>query len=260
MKLLPFRKRSSPDEALSAYVDGALAGIERAELERRLASEPALREELEEVRAIKQMVASMEDLPAPRSFALGAEFVTVGRPGRLPLVSRVAFGSAAAGLMVAAFATYAMPGESTGTSLSTVPGAPAEDSSAAEAPVAEGGAATEPAVTDNALAGTRVPAQDGSDGVERSAGDAPQGSAELSAEGTHEDAVTTDVPEDSLSYSQQEKDSRGRAPGIAPLEGAEDSEGSGRWRLLQAAGLIVAAGAALAGGAAWFGGRLEVKS
>lgn len=60
-------------ELLSAYLDDMLTASERAELEARLAAEPALRQELD---ALRITIASLRDLPplkASRDFTLTAE-------------------------------------------------------------------------------------------------------------------------------------------------------------------------------------------
>lgn len=62
-------------EALSAYLDGRLSPRERARLEARLAREPALRQRLAELRALR---AALRDLPpprVPRNFTLRPEMV-----------------------------------------------------------------------------------------------------------------------------------------------------------------------------------------
>ncbi len=57
-------------ELLSAYLDGELAPAERVALERRLAAEPALRAELEALRAVAARVRALPVLQAPRDFRL----------------------------------------------------------------------------------------------------------------------------------------------------------------------------------------------
>ena len=67
-------KRQSPagrnDELLSAYIDNRLSASERAQFDTRLAAEPALRAELDDLRRVVQAVRTMPRKPAPRSFAL----------------------------------------------------------------------------------------------------------------------------------------------------------------------------------------------
>ncbi len=64
--------RISPEDlmALSAYLDGALDPPERSSLERRLATEPLLRAELNSLRDTVNLVKSLPRLKAPRNFTL----------------------------------------------------------------------------------------------------------------------------------------------------------------------------------------------
>ena len=57
-------------ERLSAYVDGALAPREQAELAARLAHEPNLRQGLDELRSLKAAMASLPERRVPRNFTL----------------------------------------------------------------------------------------------------------------------------------------------------------------------------------------------
>ncbi|MGH2538242.1 MAG: anti-sigma factor family protein, partial [Candidatus Promineifilaceae bacterium] len=80
-------------EALSAYLDGALTPAERQRLERRLQSDAALRQEFESLRWLKRSLAAMPRLRAPRNFTLDP--ARYGRPqaegaGRLYPVLRAA--------------------------------------------------------------------------------------------------------------------------------------------------------------------------
>ncbi|MBI5931173.1 MAG: hypothetical protein HY862_17825 [Chloroflexi bacterium] len=62
----------SPEDlmALSAFLDGALDPPERSSLERRLATEPLLRAELDSLRDTVSLVKSLPRLKAPRDFTL----------------------------------------------------------------------------------------------------------------------------------------------------------------------------------------------
>ncbi len=57
-------------EALSAYLDGALPAAEAARLERRLASDAALRTALDDLRLTRRVLRSLPAVRPPRSFAL----------------------------------------------------------------------------------------------------------------------------------------------------------------------------------------------
>lgn len=71
-------------EALSAYLDNALTPGERDRLEAQLSRDPQLRNELEQMQALKLQLRSMPRRRVPRSFALNPE--TVGRPKTQPLL------------------------------------------------------------------------------------------------------------------------------------------------------------------------------
>jgi anti-sigma factor RsiW len=58
------------DELLSAYIDNRLSASERAQFDARLAAEPALRAQLDELQQVVQAVRAMPRKRAPRSFAL----------------------------------------------------------------------------------------------------------------------------------------------------------------------------------------------
>lgn len=62
-------------ELLSAYLDGELADDERAALEQRLATDAALRAELNALRRTMELVKALPTLKAPRSFALTPEMI-----------------------------------------------------------------------------------------------------------------------------------------------------------------------------------------
>ncbi|MCX7791074.1 MAG: hypothetical protein N2378_10585 [Chloroflexaceae bacterium] len=57
-------------ELLSAYIDNALSVAERVNLERRLAADPRLRAELEQLQATTRLLRQLPPVPPPRSFTL----------------------------------------------------------------------------------------------------------------------------------------------------------------------------------------------
>lgn len=63
-------ERHQRDELLSAYLDDQLSAKERARLEARLASDPALRAELEDLRRTVALVRELPTAPLPRNFIL----------------------------------------------------------------------------------------------------------------------------------------------------------------------------------------------
>jgi hypothetical protein len=71
-------------EALSAYLDGALTPIERERFDARLARDPELRADLEQLRVLKLQMRNMPRRRVPRSFALDPAIY--GRPKSRPLM------------------------------------------------------------------------------------------------------------------------------------------------------------------------------
>ncbi|MFQ5400136.1 MAG: anti-sigma factor family protein [Anaerolineae bacterium] len=71
-------------EALNAYLDGALTPRQQRRFEAELARNPALKAELEQRRLIKEQLRQLPRLSVPRSFTLDP--AVYGRPQREPLV------------------------------------------------------------------------------------------------------------------------------------------------------------------------------
>lgn len=91
-------------EAISAYLDDELNPIDRAALETRLSTEPDLRTEMNALHQIRQAVAQLPTLTAPRDFRLTPAMLTA-RPASPPPVKlrppqRSWLGSAAAAAAV----------------------------------------------------------------------------------------------------------------------------------------------------------------
>ncbi len=74
------REQEQRDELLSAYLDGQLAAEERARLEAQLATDPALRTELEALRRTVALVRNLPRVPAPRNFVLPQTIAIRPRP------------------------------------------------------------------------------------------------------------------------------------------------------------------------------------
>jgi hypothetical protein len=79
------------DELMSAYLDDDLTLSERAELEARLAADDGARASFEGMRAVRDTLATLEVVRAPRSFAITAPPVRQQQRGlsRFDLVTRV---------------------------------------------------------------------------------------------------------------------------------------------------------------------------
>jgi anti-sigma factor RsiW len=71
-------------ELLSAYLDNALAPVEREQFETKLAGDPRLQAELQQLRALKLTMQRMPRRRVPRSFALDP--AVYGRPKSQPLL------------------------------------------------------------------------------------------------------------------------------------------------------------------------------
>lgn len=72
--------RRQRDELLSAYLDGQLSAGERARLEAQLATDPALRAELEALRHTVALVRDLPPVPIPRNFILPPTVAARPRP------------------------------------------------------------------------------------------------------------------------------------------------------------------------------------
>ncbi|UCF60092.1 MAG: hypothetical protein JSV37_10010 [Anaerolineaceae bacterium] len=90
-------------ERLSAYLDGALSEGEASRLEARLHEEPTLQQALQELKETTQMVASLPEVPLPRSFTLTPEDVGTRERPRVYPVLRLA-------TALATFAFFAVVG------------------------------------------------------------------------------------------------------------------------------------------------------
>ncbi|MQA00435.1 MAG: hypothetical protein GEU80_14090 [Dehalococcoidia bacterium] len=73
------------DERLSAFLDDELTADQRAAVEAELAADASMRAELEELRGVQQMLASLGEVRAPRPFTLAAA------PARASMARRLGF-------------------------------------------------------------------------------------------------------------------------------------------------------------------------
>jgi hypothetical protein len=92
-------------ELLSAYLDNQLAVAERVQLEQRLHSEPELRTELEELRAMTVALRDLAPVMPPRSFTLDPAQVPPRRPWYF-LPGWMRLGGALATLLIAVTTTF----------------------------------------------------------------------------------------------------------------------------------------------------------
>jgi len=74
------REREQRDELLSAYLDDQLSAGERARLEAQLATDPALRAELDTLRHTVALVRDLPPVPIPRNFILPRTVAARPRP------------------------------------------------------------------------------------------------------------------------------------------------------------------------------------
>src|SRR2546428_11207997 len=93
-----------PEEQLAAYVDGALPGHERAEVERHLAECARCREEVALARAASQAMRGLEEVPAPAGVASEAlrEAAATSKPPWYVKLVPVAAAAALVAVIVAA--------------------------------------------------------------------------------------------------------------------------------------------------------------
>ena len=95
------QRRTTPElNTLSAYLDNALSAQEKAVLEERLKKEPALREQLENLRRTKIILGYLPRLKAPRNFTLTPDMVTVRRKKRQPLFTALRLASSLAAILL----------------------------------------------------------------------------------------------------------------------------------------------------------------
>lgn len=129
-------------ELLSAYLDNQLSVAERVGLERRLAAEPRLRSELEELRATATALRALEPVRPPRSFTLDPATAPRRRPGLWPFAWAMQMGSGLAGLALVLLATVQMLGGRPLPAAAPAPAAMATEAAVSimEAPQAYGGA------------------------------------------------------------------------------------------------------------------------
>ena len=78
------KEQEQRDELLSAYLDNQLSAGERARLEAQLATDPALRAELDALRQTVALVRDLPPVPIPRNFILPHKVVARSRPSRSP--------------------------------------------------------------------------------------------------------------------------------------------------------------------------------
>jgi hypothetical protein len=71
-------------EALNAYLDGALAPRQRRQIEKTLAADAGLQEQLDDMRLLKQQMRQLPQRQVPRNFMLDPALY--GRPAKEPLI------------------------------------------------------------------------------------------------------------------------------------------------------------------------------
>jgi hypothetical protein len=123
------REHERRDELLSAYLDGQLGAEERARLEAQLASDPALRVELEALRRTVALVRDLPRVPVPRNFILPQTMVARPRPvllrSRRLLAPLLTTATSIAALLLVVVLVGDLLSAATGRRLALAPGAPA---------------------------------------------------------------------------------------------------------------------------------------
>ncbi len=173
-------------ELLSAYIDDALSVAERVNLERRLAADPRLRAELEELQATTRLLRRLAPVLPPRSFTLDP--ATAPRPAPAFRFNWfMQLGSGLAGLALVMLATLQLLSSAPGA-VGVAPAAPAP----AAIEVAPMGAQTSPQAEMNAPAagaGVAATPEDAATRLQATAPPAPDTSADsASADGARESA------------------------------------------------------------------------
>jgi hypothetical protein len=146
-------------ELLSAYIDNALSVAERVNLERRLAADPRLRAELEELQATTQLVRRLAPVRPPRSFTLDP--ATAPRPApafRFNWLMQL--GSGLAGLALVVLATLQLLTSTPGTVGVAPMGAQTSPQAEMNAPAAGAGVASTPGDVGTLPQATAPPAAD----------------------------------------------------------------------------------------------------
>lgn len=94
------RRKTQELNTLSAYLDRALNPKERQLLEARLVKEPALLEQLKNLRTTKTIIGHLPRVRAPYNFTLTPDMVKVRRPKRQPLVTFLRLASSLSVIML----------------------------------------------------------------------------------------------------------------------------------------------------------------
>ena len=216
------------DELLSAYLDDDLDASERAELDARLASDPDLGEALEGMRTVRDTLASLEVVRAPRSFAITTPAAPARRGFRpIDLAAR-------AGTMVAvvAFVVVLAGDLSGGDGTPIVQERTSESLSTEAADSAGGGAADEAAEStgDNngGAAGSQPAPAPGADDADADDADAEAVTASGPASDGADDAATPEAP-------VLDSDATVQAAAAATAERSATEEASGTRRRRTAA-------------------------
>ena len=137
----PLSEADRRDLQLSEYLDGDLSAEERSALETTLATDPQLTDALDGMRHVRDSLASLDPVRAPRSFAIEAPPLPARAGfGRFELVAR--FGAVAAAVAFAAV----LFGDVSGPTLTGI----SNETSSDRAAVAEGQPVAAPAATGGA--------------------------------------------------------------------------------------------------------------
>ena len=94
------RKTTQDINQLSAYLDDALTPAQKQKLEARLAVDPQLREQLEQLRRTKIILGSLPRLRAPHRYTLTPEMVKVRKPKRQPLFTTLRLATSLAAILL----------------------------------------------------------------------------------------------------------------------------------------------------------------
>ena len=221
---------------LSAYIDGITTDAERVALEERLQREPALQQELNELRTTVRLLSDLPPVTPPRSFTIDPATV---QPKRwwLTTASLLQLGSALAAVMLALTVTFELVAQgqlSDGTLLDSQQMTMPQDSaagSAPNAPVAEEAPAEETMEEDAAIESVEEGAAKEAPPMEEAVIESiEEGAADTTSEEAASEPVVEEAAEDTALNEEGAVDTEiqeSEAPPIAPgITSSEQDDGA----------------------------------
>lgn len=94
------RRSTHEIKILSAFLDNALSTSQQEKLQTRLAKEPELRQQLENLRRTKMMLANLPRVKSPRNFTLNPDMVAVRQHQRSPFFNTLKLATSFAAILL----------------------------------------------------------------------------------------------------------------------------------------------------------------